>query len=168
MGNRKWTDDYFRKRIKTERERRGWTQAQMAAALDSKAVGSMHWTTIAKIEKGTRSVRIDEAAAIADLFGISVDALLGRRARPVADRVHILTTAADTATRSTNTILDVADAVQDRIADLSPSDDDPSEGEDLIASYERVYDLLVGVNDALTNTAQMARHAIRDQTRKLK
>jgi len=38
----------------------------------------MHWTTIAKIEKGERSVRIDEAAGIAELIETSVDALPGR------------------------------------------------------------------------------------------
>ena len=30
----------------------------------------MDWTTIAKVEKNDRSVRIDEAAGISDLFGI--------------------------------------------------------------------------------------------------
>jgi hypothetical protein len=46
---------------------------------------TMHWTTIAKIEKGERLVRIDEAAAIADLFETSVDVLLGRSATEGSD-----------------------------------------------------------------------------------
>ena len=53
---------------------------------DGKNVGDrgipMHWTTIAKVEKNDRSVRIDEAAGIADLFGTSVDELLGRKVAP--------------------------------------------------------------------------------------
>jgi hypothetical protein len=38
----------------------------MATMLSDKGI-PMHWTTIAKIEKNDRSVRIDEAAGIADL-----------------------------------------------------------------------------------------------------
>jgi hypothetical protein len=38
----------------------------------------MHATTIAKIEAASRSVRINEAVALADLFGVSLDWLLGR------------------------------------------------------------------------------------------
>jgi transcriptional regulator with XRE-family HTH domain len=77
MGNRKGTDDHFSKRVRTERELREWTQAEMAKMLTAKGI-QMHWTTIAKIEKGDRMVRIDEAAGIADLFETSVDVLLGR------------------------------------------------------------------------------------------
>ena len=39
----------------------------------------MHATTIAKIEAGSRSVRINEAVGIADLFEVSLDSLLGRK-----------------------------------------------------------------------------------------
>ena len=60
MGNRKWTDDYFSKRLRAEREQRGWSQADMAKRLSAKDI-PMHWTTIAKIEAGDRSVRIVEA-----------------------------------------------------------------------------------------------------------
>ena len=77
MGRKKWTEDYFSKRIRTERERREWSQADMAKMLSDKGI-PMHWTTVAKIEKGDRSVRIDEAAGIADLFEVSLDVLLDR------------------------------------------------------------------------------------------
>lgn len=124
----------------------------------------MHWTTVAKIEKGTRSVRIDEAAAIADLFGISVDTLLGRRARPKSDQVHVLTAVADTAIRSAGQIVDIALAIRDRISDLSGLDELPGRNT-LTASCERAYDSLVAANDSLTNTARTARHKIHDEIR---
>lgn len=89
MGKRKWTEDYFSKRLRAERERRKWTQTELADQLDAKGI-PMHWTTIAKIEKGDRSVRIDEAAGIADLLGVSVDSLLGRRVDPQNDFADIL------------------------------------------------------------------------------
>lgn len=51
----------------------------MADMLADKCSQSVDATTIAKIEAGRRSVRINEAVALADIFEVSVDALLGRR-----------------------------------------------------------------------------------------
>lgn len=79
MGKRERTEDYFRKRLKSERLNRDWSQADVAKLLSDKGV-HMHPTTVAKIEAGERSVRIDEATGIADLFEMSLDALLGRAA----------------------------------------------------------------------------------------
>ena len=62
---------------------------------------AMHPTVLAKIEKGERAVRIVEAAAIADLFDVSLDSLLGRRdglANDVADILNGLQHAAGKAT----------------------------------------------------------------------
>ena len=51
----------------------------MADMLSDKGIAPMHATTIAKIEAGSRSVRINEAVGIADLFEVSLDSLLGRK-----------------------------------------------------------------------------------------
>jgi transcriptional regulator with XRE-family HTH domain len=79
MASSKWVDSRFGERLKAERERRRWTQPKMADLLSEKGIAPMHATTIAKIEAGSRSVRINEAVGIADLFEMSVDALLGRQ-----------------------------------------------------------------------------------------
>lgn len=47
--------------------------------LSDNGVQPMHPTIVAKIESGDRSVRINEAVGIADLFEVSVDSLLGRK-----------------------------------------------------------------------------------------
>ena len=78
MAKKKWIENHFSEALKEQRKRRDWSQSQLEKMLAEKGV-HLHWTTIAKIEKGERSVRIDEAAAIADLFDMSVDALLGRQ-----------------------------------------------------------------------------------------
>lgn len=78
VTNRKWIEHHFSKALKDLRKSRDWSQSQLEKMLAEKGI-HLHWTTIAKIEKGERSVRIDEAAAIADLFDTSVDALLGRQ-----------------------------------------------------------------------------------------
>lgn len=77
MASNKWSDTAFGKRIKSQRENRKLSQAQMARILSNRGV-PIHATAIAKIESGDRSVRINEAAAFADLFETTVDALLGR------------------------------------------------------------------------------------------
>ena len=79
---------------------------------------SMHWTTIAKIEKNDRSVRIDEAAGIADLFDTSVDALLGRKVRPGNDLAYILRAVLNTARQSAEQTAAIADALGDNLVDL--------------------------------------------------
>lgn len=70
----------FRERVKAERERdrRKWSQAELSKRLQAKGLKHILPSTVAKIESGDRAVRIDEANALADLFGVSVDGLLGR------------------------------------------------------------------------------------------
>lgn len=79
MGSHKWIDEQFGKTVRAQREQRGWSQADMAKMLSDKGIQPMHPTTVAKIEAGDRSVRINEALGIADLFEVSVDSLLGRK-----------------------------------------------------------------------------------------
>ena len=82
------TEDYFREKFKAERRSRDWSQADVAKKLEKRGI-DLHPTTVAKIEAGQRSVRIDEARAIADLFGLSLDSLVGRRAGLEHDLMHI-------------------------------------------------------------------------------
>lgn len=79
MATSKWVDERFGQRLKKMREGEGWTQPQMADLLSDRGIAPMHGTTIAKIEAGARSVRINEAVGIADLFEVSLDELLGRQ-----------------------------------------------------------------------------------------
>lgn len=78
MVNRGIVADLFRVELKAERVRRGLSQQQVADAIDRKCGVQMFGSTIAKIERGERDVRIDELAAFSDLFGVSTDALLGK------------------------------------------------------------------------------------------
>ena len=90
MGSQKWTDKRFGERVKAERDHRGWSQANMAKMLSDKGIHPMHPTTVAKIEAGDRSVRINEAVGIADLFEVSVDSLLGRKPGPQRNELTYL------------------------------------------------------------------------------
>jgi transcriptional regulator with XRE-family HTH domain len=72
--------DYFRERLRAERERQGLTLAQLARALSAKDI-HVYTTTIAKIEAGERAVRVDELVAIAGILDVPVDSLLGTQSR---------------------------------------------------------------------------------------
>ena len=77
MGRQKWTDERFGQRIRAEREAE-MSQADVARKLSAAGVRPMYPTTVSKIETAERSVRINEAVGLADLFGMSLDNLLGR------------------------------------------------------------------------------------------
>jgi transcriptional regulator with XRE-family HTH domain len=65
------------------------TQEQLADLLNSSGI-QMSGTQLARLEKGSRSLRAIEAVALADILGCSVNTLLGYRDRPEADRVVAL------------------------------------------------------------------------------
>jgi transcriptional regulator with XRE-family HTH domain len=116
MGRKERTEVYFRKRLKRERDGRGWSQAEMAKALSDNDI-PMHSTTIAKIEAGDRSVRIDEAAGIADLLGVSLDGLLGRKGME-DDKSHAMSVLADEARRVGIEVADMMDRLRRAYEDL--------------------------------------------------
>jgi len=64
-------------RIKRLRERKGWTQLELAATLN------INNSVLSRIESGTRPVDDELLVRLADLFGTSTDYLLGR-----ADRIN--------------------------------------------------------------------------------
>lgn len=77
MGNES-NEDSFGRRVRQERNLRGWTQADLAKRLSEEGL-KLHPSAIAKIEDRDRgdgkprSIRLDEAAAIARVFGRLVD-----------------------------------------------------------------------------------------------
>ncbi|MEB4210990.1 helix-turn-helix transcriptional regulator [Mycobacterium sp. 94-17] len=96
MGSDKWGDHAFGDRLKRYRERNGWTQVQLAEQLSANGLKGMTGAQVYRIEKGERSVRAVEAGVLADLYGVSVDALLGKRARPKADLLDAVMGLAET------------------------------------------------------------------------
>lgn len=104
MGKQSRVETQFRERVRRERERRDWSQAELAKQLRDRGIASIYTTTVAKIEAGERAVRIDEATALADIFDVSVDALLGRSASFQKDRLYAVQDAARQATAGVSAI----------------------------------------------------------------
>ena len=90
----------------------------MAKLLSDKGVQPMHPTTIAKIEAGDRSVRINEAVAIADVFEVSLDALLGREPGPRRDLHYALGALLDAVYLSQTQLHRTAKSLHERLEDI--------------------------------------------------
>lgn len=94
MASGKPMDKRFGERVRIRRDKNEWTQPHMAEQLE------MHPTVLAKIEKGLRPARVDEASAIADLFGVTLDSLLGRRSSVASEVADILSSLQHAASRA--------------------------------------------------------------------
>lgn len=150
MGNRERARDYFRKQVRAERDRRRWSQSHMAKLLSDKGIGA-HTTTIAKIEAGDRAVPIDEAAAIADLFDVSLDKLLGRDLGPERDVMYTLRGALETVRQSSVLVSSIEATLRDRAAEVDGLRDfsEDSIGGAIAAACQQAADALAQANKAL-------------------
>lgn len=117
MGNQGVFGDQFRQRLVAERERRGWTQAQVAAMLEQRGALGTIATTIAKLEAGNRAVRVDELAALADIFGISVDALIGRNSAG-SDLVWAISKLTTAAQKAVNDVSGIGQRIAGEMQDV--------------------------------------------------
>ena len=70
--------------LKTARTEAALSQQNVADALRAQGAPGPIWhqTVVAKIERGERPLRLDEAVALAVLFGTTVDAALGLTGAP--------------------------------------------------------------------------------------
>lgn len=80
----------------------------------------MHPTTVAKIEAGERATKIDEVTAIADIFEVSVDMLLGRSAAPKNDDMYALRALLDTAQQASWQASTIENTLRERLTEVSP------------------------------------------------
>lgn len=65
-------ESWFIENMKTLRERKGWSQGELARNVAALGWDSFHQTTISRIEKGERPVRLAEARGIAAALEASV------------------------------------------------------------------------------------------------
>ncbi|WP_426118486.1 helix-turn-helix transcriptional regulator [Kocuria sp. LHG3120] len=65
----------FRENMRHIREEKGWSQGELSRRLLDAGWGVFHQTTITRIENGTRQVRLDEAMAIANALGVTLETM---------------------------------------------------------------------------------------------
>lgn len=119
--------DRFSEALKALRKERRWSQGELEKRLAAKGI-QLHATTIAKIEKGERPVNITEAAAIADLFGRSMDELSGRGWPDDSTLTFAMVTALNyvgDAQKQTMQVLDTVGDIGDMLEDVAERFDSP-------------------------------------------
>ena len=116
--------------------------------LSDKGINPMHPTTVAKIEAGDRSVRINEAVGIADLFEVSLDSLLGRK--PGAPQRSELTYLLRALRQSSQQVIAALESVHELLEELPVEFDGANGPQKLTASWEAY---LVPASDALLRMA---------------
>lgn len=91
-------NELFATWLRASRNQAGLSQQKVADAMVAQGM-RLHQSMIAKIERGERPLRLDEAAALTRLFGTTLDAALGLKpndpgslaARQLAGRTSVLT-----------------------------------------------------------------------------
>ncbi|GAA4746597.1 helix-turn-helix transcriptional regulator [Gordonia alkaliphila] len=69
-------DERFRLTVKRLREQLGWSQAQLAEKLREQGFSQFHPTTVSRVEKGDRAVRLAEARGFAKAFDRTVGEMM--------------------------------------------------------------------------------------------
>lgn len=83
-------DQHFAENVRREREKRGFSQAEMARRLREFGLDQFHPTTVSRVENGERPVRLSEAARFADILGTTVGKLVSNYIEEVEDLVEAL------------------------------------------------------------------------------
>lgn len=78
----------FAQRVRQLREAAKLSQAQLAAKLTAEGT-KFDPSAITRLEKGTRMIRLNEAVAIADTFGVKLEEML-LPGRSLIDQIHHL------------------------------------------------------------------------------
>lgn len=94
MGTNKLASTELRNTLHRLRKDRGWSMAALAEMLRTKGL-TAYPTTIAKIEAGDRAIQIDELVALAELFEVSIDMLLGHSTGRSQDKAFQMSTLVD-------------------------------------------------------------------------
>ncbi len=75
-------DELFGLEVRAQRENKAWSMTEFAAKLSDAGLANFHPTTVARMERGERPVRLNEAVVIASVLGSS----LARMVRPITSR----------------------------------------------------------------------------------
>ncbi|EFV91668.1 hypothetical protein ES5_09867 [Dietzia cinnamea P4] len=162
MGNDS-DEDRFGKRVRDERLLNGWTQAQLAEKLLEEGI-KLHPSAIAKIEdRGgakPRAIRLEEAAALARVFGRRLDEMYEddeHRVRSIGTRLFVWLN------RLEEELAD-GSALRDEIEVLLQGAEDPERRGHLEGFFvtDRI-DRILEVADVVETAAGQLRHPSRTQ-----
>lgn len=74
--------DEFGKNMRITREGLGWSQGKLSRQMVDLGWAGFHQTTVARLESGSRPVKLYEAYAIAEILGTTIGYLAGKEDEP--------------------------------------------------------------------------------------
>ena len=149
MGKQSSVETRFRESVKRGRGDRDWSRADLSKRLQDMGCEHIYPSTVAKIESGERAVRIDEATAIAELFDVSLDILLGRSVKAKADEHYTLRALIDTSAQAAWQVSAIRDSLRNGATELSTFAPTDAATKRLVSECERIADTLADVTDEL-------------------
>ncbi|MCD4850092.1 helix-turn-helix domain-containing protein [Arthrobacter sp. AK01] len=69
-------DELFGLEVQSQREYKGWSMTEFASMLKAAGLNNFHPTTVGRMERGERPVRLSEAVVIAEVLGSKLDDLV--------------------------------------------------------------------------------------------
>jgi DNA-binding XRE family transcriptional regulator len=159
MGKELPVQTQFRANVERERKRRKWSRAHLSKLLQDKGLTHVYPTTVQKIENGERPARIDEATALAELFEVSVDALLGRRASPKHDQLYTLRVVLEAVHQAASQVSSIEMTLRDRVRELAALDGFPHR-DDVVSRCELACDKLADAGQLLEAALDQPRGSV--------
>lgn len=145
----------FRERVRLERTRLGLNQEQLSILLSDKGARS-YSTAISKIEGGIRPARMDELLVLAEIFGLSIDVLVGRTAAdPTRNKAYVMGKLSTWASQTLLEIQGQSATGQSRIDALDGFDLDDDEQLAVVAAEVILEGLHHAANQAANAAARM-------------
>ncbi len=123
--------------IRTLRQARGWSQADLAAGVQDRGF-PLQQTQVARVENGSRPLRVNEAAAFAAVLGVDLVDLLRRLARPEQSELGDLRRTVESLRRNVQNLSNEADSLGRRLRSV---EEEKQRSEQDLIDLERQLDL---------------------------
>lgn len=108
----------FIRRLRFERKRAGLSQTELARAMTERLKNRVDPTTITRMEQGARTVRLDDALAMADILGVPLMTLLSPTGSEHEARLDELRFELAIAESALNAAADEVEHRQERVNEL--------------------------------------------------
>ncbi len=123
--------------IRALRQARGWSQADLAAGVQDRGF-PLQQTQVARVENGSRPLRVNEAAAFAAVLGVDLVDLLHRLARPGRSELGDLRRTVESLRRNVQNLSNEADRLGRRLRSV---EEEKQRSEQDLIDLERQLDL---------------------------
>lgn len=109
----------FRRRLREERERAGVSQMELARLMTERLSARIDSTTITRMEKGERTVRLDEAVVAAEVLEVPLSELLSAQGTSLLARIDDLRFSLQGAQAALDSALAEVEQRRDKVEELT-------------------------------------------------